>query len=84
MEISDGTCFGTLQIVMDREDFEKYDEVVKYTIGSAVIVEGDVVLTPQNKQPFEIKAKAVTLEGLSDPDYPLQKKRHGVEFLRTP
>ena len=83
MEISDGTCFGTLQIVMDREDFAKYDDVVKYTIGSAVIVEGDVVLTPQNKQPFEIKAKDVTLEGLSDPDYPLQKKRHGVEFLRT-
>ena len=83
MEISDGTCFGTLQVVLDREDFANYDEVVKYTVGSAVIAEGEVVLTPQNKQPFEIKAKEIVLEGLSDPDYPLQKKRHGVEFLRT-
>ena len=83
MEIADGTCFGTLQIVLNREDFAQYDDVVKYTIGSAVIVEGDVVLTPQNKQPFEIKAKDIILEGASDPDYPLQKKRHGVEFLRS-
>jgi asparaginyl-tRNA synthetase len=83
MEITDGTCFGTLQIVLDREDFAQYDEAVKYNIGSAVIVEGDVVLTPQNKQPFEIKAKDIALEGASDPDYPLQKKRHGVEFLRS-
>ncbi len=83
IEIADGSCFGTLQIVLDRDDFEKYDEVVKYTIGSAIIVEGAVVLTPENKQPFEIKASEVTLEGLSDADYPLQKKRHGVEFLRT-
>ena len=75
MEITDGTCFGTLQIVLDREDFAQYDEAVKYNIGSAVIVEGDVVLTPQNKQPFEIKAKDIALEGASDPDYPLQKKK---------
>ncbi len=83
MEITDGTCFKTLQIVLDRQDFAHYDDVVKYNIGSAVIVEGDVVLTPQNKQPFEIRAKDITLEGASDPDYPLQKKRHGVEFLRS-
>ncbi len=83
MEIADGSCFGTMQIVLDREDFVEYDKVVKYTIGSAVIVEGTVVLTPENKQSFEIKASEVILEGLSDSDYPLQKKRHGVEFLRT-
>jgi len=83
MEITDGSIFGTMQIVLDREDFADYDKVVKYTIGSAIIVEGALVLTPQSKQPFEIKASGVILEGASDPDFPLQKKRHGVEFLRT-
>ena len=83
MEIADGTCFGTIQIVLDRENFSDYDIAVKYTIGSAIIAEGMVVLTPENKQPFELKAKEIMLEGLSDPDYPLQKKRHGVEFLRS-
>ncbi len=83
MEISDGSCFGTMQVVLDRVDFLKYDEVVKHTIGSAVIVTGIVILTPENKQSFEIKATDILLEGSSDTDYPLQKKRHGVEFLRT-
>lgn len=83
VEISDGSCFGTLQVVLDKEEIENYNEVVKYNIGSAVIVAGIVVLTPNNKQPFEIKAIEVLLEGASDADYPLQKKRHGVEFLRT-
>lgn len=83
MEISDGSSFGTMQVVLDREDFKNYDEAVKYTIGSAVIVMGNVIITPQNKQPFEIKATDILLEGASDADFPLQKKRHGVEFLRT-
>lgn len=83
MEISDGSCFGTMQVVLDKAELENYSEVVKYTIGSAVIVLGEVILTPQNKQPFEIKAIDIDLQGLSEPDYPLQKKRHSMEFLRT-
>lgn len=83
MEISDGSCFGTMQVVLDKAELENYSEVVKYTIGSAVIVRGEVILTPQNKQPFEVKAVEIDLQGLSEPDYPLQKKRHSMEFLRT-
>lgn len=83
MEISDGSCFGTMQVVLDKAELDNYSEVVKYTIGSAVIVRGEVILTPQNKQPFEIKAVEIDLQGLSEPDYPLQKKRHSMEFLRT-
>jgi asparaginyl-tRNA synthetase len=83
MEISDGSCFGAMQVVLDKAELENYSEVVKYTIGSAVIIRGEVILTPQNKQPFEIKALEVDLQGLSEPDYPLQKKRHSMEFLRS-
>ena len=60
-----------------------FNEIGKYNVGSALVVEGKIVLTPDAKQPFEIHATSVTLEGASTPDYPLQKKRHTIEYLRT-
>ncbi|MDO4489893.1 MAG: asparagine--tRNA ligase [Lachnospiraceae bacterium] len=78
----DGSYFETLQIVYHGE-MENFQEISKLNVGAAVIVEGQLVATPQAKQPFEIQAETVTVEGPSAPDYPLQKKRHGLEFLRT-
>ena len=83
MEISDGSCFGTTQIVMEPDAVGNYDDIVKLNVGSAVIVRGAVVYTPDAKQPYEIKATEVDIEGVSDPAYPLQKKRHSFEYLRT-
>ena len=82
IDLNDGSCFKSAQIVFEREIVGNYDEIAHFNVGSAVVVTGKVVLTPENKQPFEIKAEAVELEGASTPDYPLQKKRHSVEFLR--
>lgn len=80
--LHDGTYFETLQIVY-HDTMENFAEVSKLNVGSAIIVEGELVATPQAKQPFEIQAKTVEIEGTSTPDYPLQKKRHSLEFLRT-
>lgn len=82
VELNDGTCFKSVQIVFARENIENYDEIAKQNVGCALTVSGEVVLTPQNKQPFEIKASEIKVEGKSSPDFPLQKKRHSVEFLR--
>ena len=83
IELNDGSCFKNLQIVMDGGELYNYKEIAGQNVGAALIVTGTVVLTPEAKQPLEIKAASVTVEGPSAPDYPLQKKRHGVEFLRT-
>ena len=83
MALSDGTCHNTLQIVLDRSVTEDFDGVAALNVGSAVIVEGEAVLTPGAAQSMEIKAAAVHVEGASTPDYPLQKKRHSFEYLRT-
>ena len=80
--VSDGTFFEPVQIVYD-EKLANFAEVGKLNVGTAVIVRGTVVLTPDAKQPLEIHADDVTVEGASTPDYPLQKKRHSPEFLRT-
>lgn len=80
--MNDGSDFKTLQIVMDA-DLENYDEISALNVGASVIVEGKLVLTPDAKQPFEVQASKITVEGESTPDYPLQKKRHSFEFLRT-
>lgn len=80
--LCDGSFFETLQIVYDNM-LENFTEISKMNVGTAIIVNGTLVATPQAKQPFEIQAKSVTIEGASAPDYPLQKKRHGMEFLRT-
>ena len=82
-ELNDGSSFKGVQVVFERESLENYDEIAKLNVGAALIVEGTLVLTPEAKQPFEIKAQKITVEGVSASDYPLQKKRHTVEFLRT-
>ena len=82
IELNDGSCFKNTQIVFERATLGNYDEIAKQNVGCALIVKGILVVTPENKQPFEIKATAIEVEGESTPDYPLQKKRHSVEFLR--
>ncbi len=82
IELNDGSCFKCTQIVFERANLANYDEIAKGNVGMSLVVEGEVVLTPENKQPYEIKAKSIRIEGASTPDYPLQKKRHSVEFLR--
>ena len=80
--VSDGTFFETLQVVF-HDTMENFEQVSKLNVGSAIIVKGTLVATPDAKQPFEIQATEVTVEGASTPDYPLQKKRHSLEYLRT-
>ena len=80
--LHDGTFFETLQIVYN-DTMDNFAQVSKLNVGSAVIVTGELVATPQAKQPFEIQAETVFVEGTSTADYPLQKKRHTLEFLRT-
>ena len=80
--INDGTFFTPLQVVY-HDDMENFEEISKLNVGAAVVVTGTLVATPQAKQPFDIQAKTVTVEGASAPDYPLQKKRHSFEYLRT-
>ena len=83
IELNDGSCFKNLQVVMEAGTLENYKEIASQNVGAALIVTGTVVLTPEAKQPLELKATAIEVEGTSSPDYPLQKKRHSVEFLRT-
>lgn len=80
--INDGTFFSPLQVVYS-DKLDNFAQISKLNVGAAIIVEGTLVATPQAKQPFEIQAESVTVEGASAPDYPLQKKRHGFEYLRT-
>ena len=81
--INDGTCFKDLQVVMEREHLADYDTIAAQSVGAALVATGVFVLTPEAKQPFELKATSIQVEGESAPDYPLQKKRHTNEFLRT-
>lgn len=80
--INDGSFFETLQVVY-HDNMENFEEISKLNVGAAVIVTGILVATPQAKQPFEIQAEEVAIEGGSSPEYPLQKKRHSFEYLRT-
>jgi asparaginyl-tRNA synthetase len=82
IEVNDGSFFKSLQVVFE-EGLENFTEVSKLSVGSAISVEGLLVESPGAKQPFELKAEKVVIEGHSTPDYPLQKKRHSNEFLRT-
>lgn len=68
---------------MSAEELANYKDIAAQNVGAALIVKGTVVLTPDAKQPLEVKAHSIAVEGKSTPDYPLQKKRHSVEFLRT-
>ena len=83
IELNDGSCFKNLQVVMSAEELDNYKDIAAQNVGAALIVKGTVVLTPDAKQPLEVKAHSIQVEGKSTPDYPLQKKRHSVEFLRT-
>ena len=83
IELNDGSCFKNLQIVMDANALSNYKDIAGQNVGAALIVTGTVVLTPQAKQSLEVKASSIQVEGPSTPDYPLQKKRHTVEYLRT-
>ena len=83
IELNDGSCFKGVQVVFEAEKLENYKDIAKLNVGSAVKVTGKLLLTPQANQPFEINADEISVEALSTPDYPLQKKRHSLEFLRT-
>ena len=82
INLSDGTFFSQLQVVYSA-DLTNFTEISKLNIGAAVIVTGTLVLTPDAKQPFELQAKEVYVEGPSTPDFPIQPKRHTMEYLRT-
>ena len=82
IEINDGSRFKNTQIVFENGVVENYKEITKLNVGSAIRVSGKVRSTPEMKQPFEIQAEKIEVEGLSTSDYPLQKKRHSFEFLR--
>ncbi|MGI6031464.1 MAG: asparagine--tRNA ligase [Eubacteriales bacterium] len=83
IELNDGGYFSNLQIVIEEGKLANYSEIAKQNVGAALVVTGEVVATPQAKQPLEIHATQIDVEGTSTPDYPLQKKRHSLEFLRT-
>ena len=83
IEINDGTSFQTLQLVLEDGKTEGFAEALKITLGSAIRATGTLTLTPEMKQPFELKAQTVEVIGMCDPAYPLQKKRHSFEYLRT-
>ena len=82
IELNDGTFFKSVQVVYEADKIDNFDAIAKAPISSALMVEGTLVLTPDAKQPFEIKADKVVMEADSAPDYPLQKKRHSMEFMR--
>ena len=83
MEVNDGSCFKGVQVVFEAGKVADFAAVAKLNVGTAVVVTGNLILTPEARQPFEINATRVEVEGASTPDYPLQKKRHSVEYLRT-
>ncbi len=83
IELNDGSFFKSLQIVIEQDKLENFAELSKLNVGAAISARGIIELTPQAKQPFELKACEVVVEGASSPDYPLQKKRHSFEYLRT-
>ncbi len=83
IELNDGSFFKSLQIVIEQDKLENYAEISKLNVGAAITVTGILELTPEAKQPFELKADSAYIDGASTPDYPLQKKRHSFEYLRT-
>ena len=83
IELTDGSCFKSLQVVFQADKLKNYTEIAKAGTYTSLEVKGRIVLTPQAKQPFEVNADEITILGSCPSDYPLQKKRHSVEFLRT-
>ena len=82
IELNDGSFFKSVQVVYEQDIIDNFNEISKAPIAAALMVKGTLALTPDAKQPFEIKAKEVVIEADSAADYPLQKKRHSMEFLR--
>ena len=82
IDLNDGSYFKSVQVVFEREIINNYDEIAGQNVGAALVVTGVLTLTPGAKQPFELKATDIAVEGTSTPDYPLQPKRHTVEYLR--
>ena len=82
IELNDGSFFKSVQVVYEEEFINNFEEISKAYVATALAVKGVVVITPNAKQPFEIKAREITIEAASTPDYPLQPKRHSMEFLR--
>ena len=80
--LADGSCFQNLQLVYSS-DLENFAQIAKMNVGAAIIATGKIVLTPNAKQPLEMQVEKIELEGASTSDYPLQKKRHSFEYLRT-
>lgn len=83
IDLNDGSCFKGVQVVFEADKLPNYKDIAKLNVGSALVVTGELVLTPEAKQPFELHAAKIEVEGTSTPDYPLQKKRHTMEYLRT-
>ena len=83
IELNDGSFFKNLQIVIEEDKLNNYKELSKLNVGASITATGILEPTPEAKQPFELKADDVIIEGLSTPDYPMQKKRHSFEYLRT-
>lgn len=83
IDLNDGSCFKGLQVVLEEQNLSNFKDIIKLNVGSAIKATGKLLLTPEMKQPFELHAESIEVEGASTPDYPLQKKRHSVEFLRT-
>ena len=83
IELNDGSYFSNLQVVFEDSKLDNYKEIAKQNVGCSLVIKGKIELTPAAKQPFELKADVIEIEGASTPDYPLQKKRHTFEYLRT-
>ena len=82
IDLNDGTSFKGLQIVFNKQNLSNFDIVEKLNTGSAIMCKGRIVLTPENKQPFEMQAQEIIVISATDSEYPLQKKKHSFEFLR--
>ncbi len=83
IELNDGSCFKNVQVVFEAEKLENYKTVARCGVGTSFVVTGSLLRTPDAKQPFEINADSIEVEGECPPEYPMQKKRHSIEFLRT-
>ena len=82
IELNDGSFFKNLQVVFETEKIDNFNIIAAQNVGTSFIITGKLILTPESKQPFELNAEKIEIEGASTPDYPLQKKRHSPEFLR--
>ena len=83
IELNDGTFFKNMQIVFDADKISNYKEVASLNVGASITATGKIIATPDLKQPFEMQAEEIYIDGVSSADYPLQKKRHSLEYLRT-